>query len=55
MISLGLLGSWTDGAFPLLLAGHLLLGLGAEGPVVGAEAASEEEEEGGECVSSLLG
>lgn len=43
MISLGLLGSWTEGVFPFLLAGHLFLGLGAEGPVV----------EG--CVSSLVG
>lgn len=53
MISLGLLGSWTDGVFPFLLAGHLLLGLGAERPVVEAEVASEEEEE--ECASSLVG
>lgn len=49
MISLGLLGSWTDGVFPFLLAGPLVLSLEAEGPVVEAEGASEEEG----CVSSL--
>lgn len=53
MISLGLLGSWAEGVFPFLLAGHLLLGLGAEGPEVGAEVASEREEEEG--ASSLAG
>lgn len=51
MISLGLLGSWTDDAFPFFFAGHLLLGRGADGSVGEAGAASE----GGEAVSSLVG
>lgn len=51
VMSLGLLGSWTDGVFPIFFAGHLFLGRGADGSLGEAGVASE----GDECASSLVG